>query len=202
VNGLVTGASYFRYSTDTSKEQCTLVLCGYNMLVQPFIYLVYDFQGTRFLEGKRERIIVSNEIGWQTEAVATDDGFHYWITNETLKRMGLTRPARLISVDLSMFLEDYATTTNGIEEGEARFPVLAPNPTDGMMHLVPSDPTASNDFSVEVWDTQGRRLPGVVKDNSIDLRDQSAGVYLVKISTPRGDMTIRKVQRVVNSCGR
>lgn len=205
VNGLVTGASYFRHSTGTSKEQCTLVLCGYNMLVQPFIYLVYDFQGTRFLEGKREKILVSNEIGWQTEAVATDDGFHYWITNESLKRMGLTRPARLISVDLSMFLEDYATTpttTNGIEEGEARFPVLAPNPTDGMMHLVPSDPTGTNDFSVEVWDTQGRRLPGVVKDNSIDLRDQSAGVYLVKISTPRGDMAIRKVQRVVNSCGR
>ena len=39
-------------------------------------------------------------------------------------------------------------------------------------------------------------------DEALKKADQSAGVYLVKISTPRGDMAIRKVQRVVNSCGR
>lgn len=203
VNGLVTGASYYRHSNGAGKEHSTLVLCGYNMLVQPFIYLVYDFQGSRFLEGKREKILVSNDIGWQTEAIATDDGIHYWITNESFKRLGIVRPARLISVDLSIYMESNTPTsgtTNGVEEGEARWPVLAPNPTDGMMYIMPSDPTGSNELRVEVWDTQGHRLQGAVRENSIDLRNQSAGVYLVKMSTPRGDMAIRKVQRVANSC--
>ena len=199
VNGLVTGASYFRHSTDTSKEQCTLVLCGYNMLVQPFIYLVYDFQGTRFLEGKRERIIVSNEIGWQTEAIATADGVHYWVTSEKFSSIGMNNPPRLIALNLSEYLAEYlhpSVATMDCQEPENNWPTLAPNPTHGIVQLVYTEPSAEQELKVEVWDSQGRMLKQVVRGLTIDLSRQPAGIYVVRMTTQKGEVVTRKVRKL------
>lgn len=92
--GMVTGASY-------QPERGRLVLCGYNRLCSPFVYILSS--------GKTEgrRIGLTNGIGWQTEGIATTDGIHYFLTCEHLDIYGFTHPAQLLTLDLSDFFARY-----------------------------------------------------------------------------------------------
>lgn len=199
VNGLVTGACYYSSPSPTEKKRCVLALCGYSMLVQPFIYLVYDFYDTDFTHGKYEKVIYSSDLGWQTEAIATIDGLHFWVTNENFSRMGVSNSAHLLSIDLSRYLQNYLDHRGGrnsIEEGELLWPTLAPNPTDGMLELFPSNNEDMAKMKVEVWDSQGRPLTDVVKGTCIDLKNHAEGVYIVRMTTPKGGVATRKILRV------
>ena len=70
---------------------------------------------------------------------------------------------------------------------------LAPNPTDGVIHI-----TASNAMmSVEVYDQLGRKVISRKADGNgaeIDLGDLPSGVYTVGVLTDSG-ITVRKIIR-------
>lgn len=76
VEGLVTGAVYL-------GGEGAVVLCGYNVLLQPFFYLLYDFPGTGFSAGNRRRIDVPLTL-YQVEGIADAGGKRFYVTNEQL----------------------------------------------------------------------------------------------------------------------
>lgn len=198
VNGLVTGACYYKHG---EEGKSVLVLCGYSLMAQPFLYVVYDFEGMNLTQSKREKLIYSYHLGWQTEAIATADGIHYWVTSEHFSRMGMDNPPRLLMLNLWDLLGDYlypsaVSTMSGLDIVEKIWPTLAPNPTDGIVHLVTEAPDALQELKVEVWDSQGHRLQDVVKGTTIDLRNQAAGIYVVRLTTPDGDVATRKVRKL------
>ncbi len=197
VNGLITGACY--YSQHLEEEQCVLALCGYSTLAQPFVYLVYGFSGTDFTHSKREKILYCNKIGWQTEAIATADGVHYWVTSEKFSSIGMNNPPRLIALNLSEYLAEYlhpSVATMDCQEPENNWPTLAPNPTHGIVQLVYTEPSAEQELKVEVWDSQGRMLKQVVRGLTIDLSRQPAGIYVVRMTTQKGEVVTRKVRKL------
>ena len=98
VGGLVTGA-------DIDKENQVVVLCGYSSLLQPFLLLLYDFNGNSFFSGNKRKIMLQLPFH-QVEAVVRDNGFRYFLTNESFKRGGFSTPARFHRVDLSPFLSE------------------------------------------------------------------------------------------------
>ena len=106
VDGLVTGACHTARVTPEVTRQ-VLALCGYSLLLQPFVSLMYGFDGTAFDQGHRNRLTLNRPIGTQTEAIASADGLHYWLTNEAFSRFGISQPAQLLSIDLSPLLGDY-----------------------------------------------------------------------------------------------
>lgn len=76
--GLVTGATYL-------EEKKLITLCGYTKIGKPFLYLLYDFKNQDFLSGNKRRVNLKLPFH-QIEGIATKDGIHYFLTNESLIR--------------------------------------------------------------------------------------------------------------------
>jgi hypothetical protein len=99
-NGLVTGAIYLE-----SKK--LIALCGYSTKGKPFIYLLYDFKNHDFLSGYKRRITLKLSFH-QIEGITTDDGVHYYLTNEALIRKPILNvPQKIHYFDLSPILNSY-----------------------------------------------------------------------------------------------
>lgn len=99
VQGLVTAASYL-------EDQRLLVMSGYSTTVQPFIYLLYDFNGTDFFGANKRKINLN--LGFhQIEGICSEDGIRYYLTNERLSYSFITVEPKLHKIDLSLYLEDY-----------------------------------------------------------------------------------------------
>lgn len=98
--GLVTGATYL-------EEKKLIVLCGYSKLGKPFLYLLYDFKDHDFLCGNKRRISIGLSFH-QIEGIATNDGVHYYVTNEALIRKPVLNVHQQIHYfDLSSILTTY-----------------------------------------------------------------------------------------------
>jgi hypothetical protein len=100
VAGLITGATYL-------ESQKLIVLCGYSNFVEPFIYLLYDFNGTDYFSGNKRKIAISLPFH-QIEGIATSNGLKYYISNENLTQPPYIKiPQKLHILDLTPFLGDY-----------------------------------------------------------------------------------------------
>jgi hypothetical protein len=98
--GLVTGATYL-------EEKKLIVLCGYSKHGKPFLYLLYDFKDHDFLSGNKRRIDLQLSF-YQIEGIATNDGLHYYLTNEALVRKPVLNVHQQIHYfDLSPILNSY-----------------------------------------------------------------------------------------------
>lgn len=98
--GLVTGATYLE-----SKK--LIVLCGYSKIGKPFLYLLYDYKQHDFLSGNKRRIDL-RLLFHQIEGIATKDGLHYYLTNESLVRKPIINvPQQIHRFDLSSILNLY-----------------------------------------------------------------------------------------------
>jgi len=98
--GLVTGATYV-------EDKKLIALCGYTKVGKPFLYLLYDFKNQDFLSGNKRRIDLKLPFH-QVEGIATKDGLHYFITNESLARKPIiNNPQQIHYLDLSAALSSY-----------------------------------------------------------------------------------------------
>jgi hypothetical protein len=98
--GLVTGATYL-------EDKKLIVLCGYSKHGKPFLYLLYDFKDHDFLSGNKRRIDLQLSFH-QIEGIATNDGLHYYLTNEALVRKPVLNVHQQIHYfDLSPILNSY-----------------------------------------------------------------------------------------------
>ncbi|MDY0986389.1 T9SS C-terminal target domain-containing protein [Flavobacterium sp. CFBP9031] len=98
--GLVTGATYL-------EDKKLIALCGYTKVGKPFLYLLYDFKDQDFLSGNKRRIDLKLSFH-QIEGIATKDGLHYFLTNESLVRKPVINvPQQIHYFDLSSVLKLY-----------------------------------------------------------------------------------------------
>jgi hypothetical protein len=126
VEGMITGVTYIEHLE-------LIAFCGYNILLQPFIYLLYDFQGYDFFSGNKRKLFLSLPFH-QIEAIASDNGIKYYLTNEYFSRSPFINvPQRLHVVDLSEFLGAYINrTSNEPDTGSMIFP----NPATDFIRVV------------------------------------------------------------------
>lgn len=100
VDGLVISATFL-------PEKKLLVLAGYSRFLSPFVYLFYDYNGSDFFSGNKRKINISLPLH-QVEGITTQDGLHYYLTNENFSRRPLINiPQQLHHFDLSAFLGNY-----------------------------------------------------------------------------------------------
>lgn len=177
IEGMVTGACY-------QPERSRLVLCGYNMLCMPFVYLFDGFTGSDFIGGRQQRLELTNGIGWQTEGIATTDGLHYYLTCEHLNAYGITHPAQLLTLDLTAFFDN---NPQSLSYPETRSLTIYPNPTAGIIHLF-----AQGVKELAVADMQGRRVYTQTLSHSatqpltIDISSLPTGTYVLRITCEDG----------------
>ena len=98
--GQVTGATFM-------EQEGLLILCGYAGLMQPFLYLFYDYQDYEFFSGVRQRVNISLPFH-QVEGVTTSNGTGCYFSNESSTFNQIAKlPPKLHYIDLSEFLGDY-----------------------------------------------------------------------------------------------
>lgn len=89
---LVTGASFYE-----KKKQ--LVLCGYNLLLQPFLLVFPEVKGTEFFAGKCTKMKVKRWLH-QAEGITTFDGQTYFLINEDFRFLFVNMRQRLHRLEL------------------------------------------------------------------------------------------------------
>lgn len=103
VQGLITGVTVL----PTKKG---IILCGYSKMLQPFLYLLYDYKNNDFSTGNQRKIKIKIPFH-QIEGIATEDGLLFYLTNEaTVKKPFVNTLQQIHSVDLSPYLKEKEKT--------------------------------------------------------------------------------------------
>ncbi len=175
VEGLITGSTYL-------EEKRLVVLTGYSNLLQPFLFLLYDFQEYQFFSANKRKIQIGLPFH-QVEAVTTVDGLSYFISNEQFTYSVITIPQKLHLLDLSEFLEDYLLAQPaGIAEDRSRALTVYPNPAlDGFVYLIHTD---LHGHSYRITDLSGKVVhTGIIRGNRsrLDLSGLENGMYLLSL---------------------
>jgi len=173
VQGLITGATYL-------ADKRLVVLCGYSKLLQPFLYLLYDFNNHDFSKGNKRRIDINLPFH-QVEGIATENGLKYYISNEKLDALNV--PQKLHTLNLSNLLNHYVNAIpTHISASKLVDPVqIFPNPTDGIVQIN-SEATAINKRYC-IYDAGGRlMMEGILtaKETLLNIQHWPAGNYFMQ----------------------
>jgi hypothetical protein len=99
VKGLITGATLLASGKG-------IVLCGYSVMLQPFLYLLYDYKNNDFSTGNQRKIRLSLPFH-QIEGIATFDGKLFYLTNESfIRKPFVNTPQQMHTVDLGSYLKN------------------------------------------------------------------------------------------------
>ncbi|HLS30517.1 MAG TPA: T9SS type A sorting domain-containing protein [Flavobacteriaceae bacterium] len=167
VNGLITGSTYH-------KDNDVIVLSGYSNLMQPFVYLLYDFTDEEFFGGNKRKINIELPFH-QVEGIATNDGLQYWMTNESLDFAGINQ--QLHTLDLTDFLDNYLHINSVEALPEVK---IYPNPTSSILQIVSEE----NIFPLKyvILNLKGKIIKEGILDNGnsiLDVSKLSAGTYML-----------------------
>lgn len=171
VQGLITGATYIE-----SKK--IIVLSGYNKTVQPFLYLLYDFNDFHFFNGNKRKISLNLPFH-QVEGITTDDGLTYYISNENFAHPPITVSQKLHEIDMTYYLGLYLNNQSvNVNELKKSNIVLSPNPVNDVMSVSITPDCLGQMYSIT--DLSGRvLLKGVLNKQvtEINLEKLSKGCY-------------------------
>ncbi|MFM7770838.1 MAG: T9SS type A sorting domain-containing protein, partial [Bacteroidota bacterium] len=163
VNGLITGATW------NDSLQC-IVLSGYSPLLQPFIYLLYDFQDNEFFSGNKRKVSLNLPFH-QAEGVAFADNYTLLVSNEYLQQSFITINQKIHTFDLYPYLSAPSSEIFAYEE-EA---LLFPNPTSNKV-LIPGFKG-----NYRILDTAGKTCVNgrIARNEHVEVGHLLAGSYIL-----------------------
>jgi hypothetical protein len=181
VNGLITGANF-------QEEKRLITLIGYSGLLQPFLYLLYDFQGTNFESGNKRKVGLNLPFH-QTEGITSENGIDYYVSNEYFSNAFVATPQKLHTLNLSNFLQPYINSlTNHIETlNESYNLTLTPNPTNQSISIHSENLTfktivISTNFGKIVQQTSGNEA----NEATLNVASLLPGSYFLSVISNKG----------------
>lgn len=179
-NGLVTGADFL-------KNEHIVVLCGYNKVLQPFIYMMWDYGNKNFTEGNHRKINLNLPLR-QVEGIGIDHLKLAYFSNESLVNNLLDIPAAMYEIDLTEWIipNEVDSSREVIVNETIK---LYPNPTRDLLNIeweAGVEIQKIEIFSVdgkysEVWAL--RKQEGKF---GIEISELKRGMYLMKLSGKSG----------------
>lgn len=169
VSGLITGATI-------KADSNLIVLCGYSQTVDPFVFLIYDFNGTDFNISNKRKIDIPLPYH-QIEGISTTDGLEYFLTNENFVIAPINNPQKLHKISLEPYLGNYLSNLSNIDYvKQSPKAILYPNPTNGEIRF-----ESKNEIEQEflLIDSTGKVIKkGILNHNPVNLDNISKGVYI------------------------
>ena len=192
VQGLVTGATLFENSN-------LVVLCGYSTLLQPFIYLLYDYTDGNFFNGNKRKISI-NLLGSQIEAIAGPTPTDYYLTNEKFTIASSSIPASLHRISVSDYLTNYlyGTPPTNIDDNGFRKEFydikVFPNPASEKLFI--SDPNRIV-RSIGIYTPNGKQVIHSLTEHTdthcININQIKEGVYFLVMKMTDGRFVKEKI---------
>jgi hypothetical protein len=174
VQGMITGATYL-------ESKRLISMCGYTGTLQPFIYLLYDFNGTNFFNANKRKLTISLPFH-QVEGISTTNGLKYYVSNEAFIQSPFNIPQKLLVFNLNTYLSGYLSSLilNVPQTLLKNNIFIYPNPASD--HLV----IESNTFPVKytITNSNGQTVMAgklIEQITSIGLNELSAGNYFLII---------------------
>lgn len=152
VQGLITGGTHL-------EEEQLVVLSGYSIVMQPFVYLLYDFENDDFFSGNKRKIML-NLPYHQVEGITSEDGLMYYLSNEAFATGNIQVDPKITTIDLSFYLSNYLEGNPlAVKEVVANtFVQVFPNPAKEAVVIQLSEEQIGIVTSVELIDGTGRTV--------------------------------------------
>jgi hypothetical protein len=181
VEGLVTGSVYL-------EDKNLIVLCGYTATLQPFLYLLYDFEGTEFFGGNKRYINLDLPFH-QIEAIETQDGLTYYLTNEYFSHAFITVMQALHIVSLEDYIGNWINQNLDLSENNPSSLKTEIFPNPGSEINVDINLINKDKLKFEFFDLSGRKVYEYISvelENgnhsfTFDKNDIGTGTFLVRI---------------------
>lgn len=176
INGLVTGADY-------SQEENAIILCGYNKLLQPFVYLLWDFNTPKMSEGNQRKINLNLPFH-QVEGVAFNNLQKLYLTNEAIANKFMKINAALHELDASQWINSHIVEDGVLNFKDNKTINLFPNPSTDLLNIEWN--ISLKIFQIDIYDVNGKyseSWPVNDIDNSLqlDVSYLKKGAYLMKL---------------------
>jgi len=184
-NGFITGADV--------NEDGVVALLGYTGGGSTFLWLLHDYEGSQFFTGNKRRIeLGSGIVNGKTEGISFSNGLNGYITSESFSQSIFRLPPKLLSFDLSQFL-DKSTSVLQPNLAKAEWKVF-PNPFQDQLNIsaTPSViqlgayPQKANFY---LYDNSGRIIMESREANALswNTADLMTGFYVLKIEDQEGN---------------
>jgi Secretion system C-terminal sorting domain len=183
VSGLITGAEIL-------PDQRVIVLSGYNTLLSPFIYLLYDFNGNNFFGANKRKVSV-NASFTQMEGICAKSTTKFLVSNERYNQFPVTTPAKVNQLNLASLLNPYYQS--GLSVLKKEEPVYN-KPASGNSFVnvqykgnnlyIKKNMELAKDATVEIYDLNGllklnKRFSG--SETVVDISLLDKGLYVANI---------------------
>jgi hypothetical protein len=186
VNGLITGATFL-------QEDRLIVLSGYSSLLQPFLFLLYDFTNNDFFNGNKRKIEINAPLH-QVEGIATEDKLHYFISNERFVQSLVIVEQKLQQVDLTSYLNGYLyPAPTGLDGKQEMFFNVYPNPSNTLWNVHMSQNLIGKKYSVvDLFGKEVLRGEFNSSNLSVDNSTLTSGVYFLKLDDSISCRVVKK----------
>jgi len=179
IAGLVTGATYL-------QEQGEVFLVGYSTLLEPFYVRLSSFVTDSFFSGSVEKCSIALPF-CQMEAIARQNGYVFYTTNENVSRNGVNVPQRLHRMDLSFY------SANSIIENINENVYIYPVPIKNYMIIRGLGIT-----NIRLYNVNGRQvyysmLTKGAYEHRLDVHFLTKGEYFVVFETEKGDFFTQNI---------
>ena len=178
VDGLITGAVYL-------EKERIIVLTGYSEILQPFIYLLYDFNGSDFFSGNKRKIDVLLPYH-QIEGIATTNGIKYFVTNEYFSIAPIIKiPQKIHLFDLHPLLGDYLNLNVPYPDAENNF-IISPVPAQEFVTIQSLAELLPTGYILINLSGQIVKKGKLNSENSVvNISGLNSGIYFMRIGEER-----------------
>lgn len=171
------------------SDDGTVLLLGYNIASQgdPFMWLLFDYQGNDFFSGNKRRIALGNVLFTsQVEGLTFRDATRGFISSENLSVL----PGKLMGFDIEPYLDNPVPTESAVFDR----PTISifPNPVSDLVTVFFENINAQ-EIQISITDLSGKKIlekgmenPNLETSCSLDVSNLPNGSYWMITKTNAG----------------
>jgi len=185
IGGLITGA-------EVLPTQRVIVISGYNVLLSPFVYLLYDFSGNNFF-GANKRKVQVNASFTQMEGICAKSTTNFFVSNERYSKLGITVPAKVSSLNLASLLNPYYTKLTTLANNTTSKSFVNVQNLQNKLYITKSNQLVQ-DGNVYVYDINGvLKLHSYFNNTAtlVNISSLNKGFYFATVSNKEQQLSVK-----------